>query len=147
VLPLGGYGAPHVVLPACTLACGMAGYYARLLHTNLRGVLGEDYVRTARAKGLGPLAVHAKHALRNALLPLVTVLGLDLAGLLSGVVLTETVFNWPGLGRLAVEAVFNQDMPMVMGTVLFGAVLVVAINLLVDVLYVAIDPRIRREGA
>jgi len=145
LLPLGGFGGVNVILPACALALGSAAYYARLLHTNLRSVLNEDFIRTARAKGLPQLRVYGKHALRNALIPLVTVLGLDFAGLMSGVVLTETVFNWPGLGRLAVEAVFNQDIPVIMGTVLFGALLVIAANVAVDVLYIVIDPRIRAE--
>lgn len=143
LLPLGGFGAINVVLPAVALALGTAASYTRLLHTNLREVLGQDYIRSAHAKGLSPLQVYGKHALRNALIPLTTMLGLDFAGLMSGVVLTETVFNWPGLGRLAVEAVFNQDIPMIMGTVLFGALLVVGANVLVDFLYLAIDPRIR----
>ncbi len=143
LLPLGGFGALNVVLPAAALALNNAAYYTRLLHTNMRVVLDEDYIRSAHAKGLSPLRVYGKHALRNALIPLVTLLGLDFAGLMSGVVLTETVFNWPGLGRLAVDAVFNQDIPMIMGTVLFGAMLVIGANVLVDCLYVAIDPRIR----
>jgi peptide/nickel transport system permease protein len=143
LFPLGGFGAINVVLPAVALALGNAAYYTRLLHTNLREVLAQDYIRSAHAKGLSPLRVYGKHALRNALIPLTTLLGLDLAGLMSGVVLTETVFNWPGLGRLAVEAVFNQDIPMIMGTVLFSAFLIVGANVLVDVLYLAIDPRIR----
>jgi len=141
--PLGGYGLYHVVLPAGALALGGAAYYARVVHTNLRSVLAEEFVRTARAKGLSPMRVYGKHALRNALLPLVTLLGLDFAGLMSGVVLTETVFNWPGLGRLAVEAVFNQDIPLIMGTVLFSALLVVGVNVVVDLVYGLIDPRIR----
>jgi peptide/nickel transport system permease protein len=141
--PLGGFGLRNVVLPATALALGQTAYYARLLHTNLRGVLSEDYIRTAHAKGLSRWRVYGKHALRNALIPLTTVLGLDFAALMSGVVLTETVFNWPGLGRLAVEAVFNQDIPLIMGTVLFSALLVVGANVVVDVLYVVIDPRIR----
>ena len=143
LFPLGGFGGVNVVLPACALGLNGAAYYARLVHANMRTVLDQDYVRTAHAKGLSPLRVYGKHALRNALIPVVTVLGLDFAGLMSGVVLTETVFNWPGLGRLAVEAVFNQDIPMIMGTVLFSAVLVVAANIAVDVLYLAIDPRMR----
>jgi len=141
--PLGGFGVRNVVLPAVALALGGAAYYARVVHTSLRGVLAEEFVRTARAKGLSPLRVYGKHALRNAILPLVTLLGLDFAGLMSGVVLTETVFNWPGLGRLAVEAVFNQDIPLIMGTVLFSALLVVGANVVVDLVYVLIDPRIR----
>jgi peptide/nickel transport system permease protein len=146
LFPLGGFGAVNVVLPACTLALGSAAYYTRLLHTNMRTVLDHDYIRAAHARGLSPWRVYGKHALRNAVIPLVTLLGLDFAGLMSGVVLTETVFNWPGLGRLAVEAVFNQDIPMIMGTVLFSAVLVVGANIVVDMLYLAIDPRIRYRG-
>jgi peptide/nickel transport system permease protein len=141
--PLGGFGVANVVLPACALGLGGAAYYARLLHTSMRDVMDQDYIRTAQAKGLTSLRVYGKHALRNALIPLTTLLGLDLAGLLSGVVLTETVFNWPGLGRLAVEAVFNQDIPVIMGTVLFSALLVVGANIVVDFLYLLIDPRIR----
>jgi peptide/nickel transport system permease protein len=144
LLPLGGYGhASHLVLPAFTLGLRHAAYYARLVHGNLEEVLAEDYVRTARAKGLPAWRVYSRHALRNALIPLTTLIGLDLAGLLSGVVLTETVFNWPGIGRLAVESVFNQDVPMIMGTVLFGAVMVVAANIVVDSAYLLIDPRLR----
>jgi len=143
LLPLGGYGGPHVILPASALALGNAAYYARLVHTNLIAVLDADYIRTARAKGLPRWRIYGKHALRNALIPVVTLLGLDFAALMSGVVLTETVFNWPGLGRLAVDAVFNQDIPMIMGTVLFSALLVVVVNMLVDILYLIIDPRMR----
>jgi peptide/nickel transport system permease protein len=142
-LPLGGYGAPHVILPALALATGYAAYYARLVHTNMSAVVDQDYVRTARAKGLSSLAVYGQHALRNALIPVVTVLGLDLAGLMSGVVLTETIFHWPGVGRLAVEAVFNQDIPMILGAVLLSAVLVVLSSIVVDLLYRVIDPRVR----
>lgn len=143
-LPLGGFSSPlDVVLPGLALGLATGAYYVRLLHANLLEALGSDYVRTARAKGLAPVAVQAKHALRNALLPFVTLAALDLAGLLGGVALTETVFNWPGLGRLAVEAVFNQDIPMIMGVVLFSAVLVVAANALVEIGYRFVDPRIR----
>ncbi|MBI4515882.1 MAG: ABC transporter permease [Deltaproteobacteria bacterium] len=143
-LPLGGYGGLRsVILPACALGLGHAAYYGRVLHAGMREVLSQDYIRTARAKGLGPLATYAHHALRNALIPLTTLVGLDFAGLMGGVVLTETVFNWPGLGRLAVDAVFNQDIPLIMGTVQFGAVLVVAVNLALDLVYRLIDPRIR----
>ncbi len=144
--PLGGFdGWRSIIFPTVTLALGMAGYYSRVLQTGLAGALHEDYVRTARAKGLSWAGAIAKHALRNALLPLVTLAGLDLAGLLSGVVLTETVFDWPGLGRLAFEAIFNLDIPLIMGTVLFSAALVVVANLIADLLYAALDPRIRLE--
>ena len=142
--PLGGFGDwKSLVLPTVTLALGSAGYYSRILHTNLVDALDQDYVRTARGKGLSRARVMAKHAMANAMLPLVTLAGLDLAGLLSGVVLTETVFNWPGVGRLAFEAVFNLDVPLIMGTVLFSAFLIVVANLVVDLLYVWLDPRIR----
>src|SRR6202041_3302817 len=124
--PLGGYsGATSLILPTLTLALGSAGYYSRGLHTSLCDAFDQDYVRTARGKGLSPTRVILRHAMANALLPLITLAGLDLAGLLSGVVLTETVFNWPGLGRLAYEAVLSLDIPLIMGTVLFSAFLIV----------------------
>ncbi|HTY54001.1 MAG TPA: ABC transporter permease [Candidatus Binataceae bacterium] len=144
--PLGGFSdARSLILPTLTLSLGSAGYYSRILHTNLLEVMDQDYIRTARGKGVSAAGAILKHALANALLPLVTLAGLDLAGLLSGVVLTETVFNWPGIGRLAFEAVFNLDIPLIMGTVLFSAALIVVANLLVDLLYAWLDPRIRLE--
>ncbi|MGO9603749.1 MAG: ABC transporter permease [Candidatus Binataceae bacterium] len=146
--PLGGYAGPlSLVLPTLTLGLGSAGYYSRILHTNLTEAMDQDYVRTARGKGLSGAQVMMKHAMANAMLPLVTLAGLDLAGLLSGVVLTETVFNWPGIGRLAFEAIFNLDIPLIMGTVLFSAFLVVVANLAVDMLYAWLDPRIRLSEA
>jgi len=145
LLPLGGYGRlQNLVLPAATLALVEFFFYARFVHTNVAGTLASDYIRTARAKGVAPARLYLVHALRNALIPIVTLLGLDIAALMSGVVLTETVFNWPGLGRLAVQAVFNLDIPLVAGTVLFAAVLVLAANLTVDLLYGVIDPRVQR---
>ncbi|HXW83107.1 MAG TPA: ABC transporter permease [Candidatus Binataceae bacterium] len=142
--PLGGYsGGASLVLPTLTLALGSAGYYSRILHTNLVDAMGQDFVRAARGKGLSPARVLLQHAMSNAMLPLVTIAGLDFAGLLSGVVLTETVFNWPGIGRLAYEAIFNLDIPLIMGTVLFAAFLIVIANLGVDLLYAWLDPRIR----
>ena len=144
LLPLGGYGTVwHLVLPAATLAILEFFFYARFVHTNVGGTLASDYIRTARAKGTPPTRVYFVHALRNALIPIVTLLGLDIAALMSGVVLTETVFNWPGLGRLVVQAVFDLDIPLVAGTVLFSAVLVLVANLAVDLLYGVIDPRVR----
>jgi peptide/nickel transport system permease protein len=146
--PLGGYAGPlSLVLPTLTLALGAAGYYSRILHTNLSQAMDQDYMRTARGKGLSGARAMMKHAMANAMLPLVTLAGLDLAGLLSGVVLTETVFNWPGIGRLAFEAIFNLDIPLIMGTVLFAAFLIVVANLAVDLLYLWLDPRIRLEQA
>ena len=145
LLPLGGYGtAANLVLPAATLGIMQFFFYARFVHTNVAGTLASDYIRTARAKGVPPARLYFLHALRNALIPIVTLLGLDIAALMSGVVLTETVFNWPGLGRLAVQSVFALDIPLVAGTVLFSAVLVLAANLVVDLLYGLIDPRVQR---
>jgi len=146
LVPLGGAGSlRHLILPALVLGLGTGVYYARLLHTNLQEVLALDYIRAARARGVAPLRVLGVHALRNAGLPLLTVIGLDFAALMNGVVLTETVFHWPGLGRLAFDAVLALDVPMIMGTVLLSAGLVVATNLAVDLLYRLVDPRIRLE--
>lgn len=145
--PLGGFSGPRsLVLPTITLALGSGGYYSRILHSSLGEAMGQDYIRTALSKGLSRRRAMLKHALANALLPLVTLAGLDLAGLLSGVVLTETVFDWPGLGRLAFQAIFNLDVPLIMGTVLFSAFLIVTANLLVDLLYAWLDPRIELES-
>jgi len=145
--PLGGFQGPRsLLLPTLTLALGSAGYYSRILHNNLAEVLGQDYIRTARGKGVSRLETMIRHAMANAMLPLITLAGLDFAGLLSGVVLTETVFNWPGIGRLAFEAIFNLDVPLIMGTVMFSAFLIVVANVLVDLLYAWLDPRIRLES-
>ncbi len=144
LVPLGGAGSVrHLILPALVLGLGSGAYYARLLHTNLQDVLALDYIRAARARGVGPVRLLAVHALRNAALPLLTIVGLDFAALMNGVVLTETVFHWPGLGRLAFDAVLALDVPVIMGTVLLSAVLVVVTNLVVDLLYRIVDPRIR----
>lgn len=147
IFPLGGYGTPlHLVLPALTLGIGGTAFYARVLRNNLLEVMGEDFIRTANAKGLHPRHVLARHTLRNALLPTVTLAALDLALLLGGVVVIEAVFGWPGVGLQAFNAIRNQDTPMVMGTVLFGSISVVFINLFVDLLYAALDPRVRLIG-
>jgi len=144
--PLGGFSGPlSLVLPTLTLALGSAGYYSRILHTNLTDAMDQDYIRTARSKGLSSARAMLTHAMANAMLPLVTIAGIDLASMFSGVVLTETVFNWPGIGRLAYEAVFNLDIPLIMGIVLFSALLIVAANIAVDILYAWLDPRIRLE--
>lgn len=146
IFPLGGRGGlASLVLPAVTLGLGGAAYYSRVVRANMLDVIGQDYVRCALAKGLSRRRVFFRHALRNALLPMFTLVGIDLAGLLGGAVLTETVFGWPGLGKLAVDSIFNLDVPMIMGTVLFAAVLVVLGNLVVDLCYLALDPRIRLE--
>ncbi len=144
IFPLGGYGTPlHLVLPALVLGIGGTAFYSRVLRNSILEVTGEDYVRTAKAKGLSPRTVLRRHILRNALMPVVTLAGLDLATLLGGVVVIEAVFGWPGIGLQAWNAIRNQDTPMIMGTVLFASVAVVFLNLFVDVLYIAIDPRVR----
>jgi peptide/nickel transport system permease protein len=133
----------HLILPALTLGVVGAGYYARLVHSSMIEVLGHDYIRAARARGLSEGQVLFKHALRNAFLPVLTVLGMDTATLLGGVVFTESVFALPGLGALSLQAVLNLDVPMIMGTVLFAALAVVTANVIVDGLYRLIDPRIQ----
>ena len=133
----------NLPLPAITLGIGGAAYYSRLLHANLRGVMKQDFIRAARARGLSETQVTAKHALKNALIPAVAVLGAEFASLLSGLIFTEKIFGWPGIGSLAIDSVMNQDVPMIMGTVLFSALMVVVANLLVDVAYKVIDPRVR----
>jgi peptide/nickel transport system permease protein len=144
IFPLGGYGTPlHLVLPAVVLGIGGTAFYSRVLRNSILEVMGEDYVRTAHAKGLSPRMVLIRHVLRNALMPVVTLAGVDLATLLGGVVVIEAVFGWPGIGLQAWNAIRNQDTPMIMGTVLFASVAVVFLNLFVDVLYIAIDPRVR----
>ncbi|MGQ9910227.1 MAG: ABC transporter permease [Candidatus Flexifilum sp.] len=144
IFPLGGYGGiEHLILPALVLGLGGAAFYARVLRNSMLEVIGDDYIRTARAKGLPPRAVLTRHVLRNALLPVVTVAGVDLAQLLGGVVVIEAVFGWPGIGFQAWQAIRNQDTPMIMGTVLVAASAVVVMNLLIDLLYVALDPRVR----
>ncbi|MDQ6884818.1 MAG: ABC transporter permease [Candidatus Dormibacteraeota bacterium] len=146
VLPPGGYGdgmPQYLVLPALTLGLGGAAYYARLLRAVLLDILPKDYIRTARAKGLTGNRVILQHAMPNALTVIVTQLGMDLGYFLAGVVVIETVFAWPGIGKQAVDAIFNLDIPLVMGTVLFGALLIVAANVMVDIAYTFLDPRVR----
>jgi ABC-type dipeptide/oligopeptide/nickel transport system permease component len=145
-LPASGFGSwKHLVLPSVTLGLASSALIARMTRSSLLEVLGQDYVRTARAKGLAQGSVLVRHALRNALIPVVTVVGLQLGGLLGGAVLTESVFAWPGLGRLAVGAIYSRDIPLVAGTMLFTAVAFVLINLGVDLLYAVVDPRVRYD--
>lgn len=143
-LPVGGYGTPaHLVLPAVTLAAVSAGTIARMTRSSVLEMASREFVRAARAKGLSRNRALLRHAFRNALLPVVTVIGLDLAGLLGGAVATETVFAWPGLGRAIMDAVRARDVPVVEGGVLFLAAVFVVTNLLVDLLYAVLDPRVR----
>ncbi len=132
-----------LLLPWMVLAASFAAFYARLLRSNLIEVMSEDYIRTARAKGLSERRVIGKHAVRSAITPIVTVLGLDIGTLLGGAILTETVFNIPGIGRLAYEGIINADLPVIQGTVLFGAFFIVIANLVVDITYAFLDPRVR----
>lgn len=140
---LGGWD--HLVLPALTIGFGSSAYIARLVRSSMLETLNQDYVVTARAKGLVERAVVMRHALKNALIPAVTYFGIQLAGLLTGAVVTENVFSRPGLGRLAVTAIGNRDIPLIQGTVLVTAAIYLVVSLAVDLSYGFIDPRIRYE--
>lgn len=145
-LPTSGRGSiGQMVMPTIALATFMMALLGRLTRSCMLEVLGQDYVRTARAKGLREVVVTGRHALKNAMIPIVTVLGLQVGTLLGGSVIIETVFAWPGMGTLAVGAIYNRDYPLVQGTVLVAAVMFVAINLVVDLFYLYLDPRIRYE--
>jgi peptide/nickel transport system permease protein len=132
-----------LIMPWFVLAASFAAFYVRLLRSNLIEVMGEDYIRTARAKGLRERRVVLRHGIRSAITPIVTAAGLDIGILLGGAILTESVFNIPGIGRLAYESIQNSDLPMIQGTVLLGAFFIVTMNLVVDVAYAFIDPRVR----
>ena len=145
-LPVQGTGTwQHFVMPTITLGIGQAALIARLTRSSMIEVLSAHYVQTARAKGLRERWVIYRHALKNTLIPVVTVIGLSIGGLLGGAVITESIFGLPGVGRLAIEAIHNRDYPMIQGTVLLVATSFVFVNLIVDVVYVYIDPRIRYE--
>jgi peptide/nickel transport system permease protein len=144
VLPTSGFGeVRHLILPAVTLALAPAAKYLRLTRSEMLGILGQDYIRTARAKGVRERFVLSRHALKNASIGLVTLIGTDLGYLLGGAVITETVFAWPGIGTLMINSVLNRDYPMVMALVMVITFIVVITNLIVDLLYAALDPRIR----
>lgn len=143
-LPASGRGGiKHLLMPAVVLGLHSAAYETRLLRSAMLEVLGQDYVLTARAKGLREFAVIMRHALRNALITVITVIGVRFATLMGGAVITETVFSWPGVGSLAVQAIHNRDIPLVMAATFVFAVVILAVNLLVDLSYGVIDPRIR----
>ena len=146
-LPPSGYGPayPYLLMPAITLGTGLSAVIARLTRSSMLEVIRQDYVRTARAKGLAERRVVIRHALRNAAIPIVTVVGVQLSGLLSGAVITERVFSWPGVGRLLVDSIFVRDLPMAQGCVLFIATIFIGLNLLVDLSYAWLDPRIKYE--
>lgn len=146
LFPLGGYGSfAHLILPAFTLGIAGGGWYARMIRSSLVDVLDQDYVRTARGKGLPKRSVVIKHALRNALLPIVSMIGLDIGTFMGGVVVVESVFGWPGIGQLAWQAIQIVDIPVIMGVVIVSALAILAGNLLADLLYPFLDPRIRYE--
>ncbi|MCL1797646.1 MAG: ABC transporter permease [Eggerthellaceae bacterium] len=150
-LPISGAGGPtsdfptwmHYILPATTLAAVSLAYTARIMRSQLLEVLNADYIRTALAKGLSRRAVIIKHALKNAMIPVITFIGIDFGVMISSAILTETVFNWPGIGSEIVRAIGQRDWPIVMGGVILIVVLIMLINLIVDVSYAAFDPRIR----
>jgi peptide/nickel transport system permease protein len=149
-LPLDGFGstfadhARSVILPALTLGIFGASYYTRLIRDEMIVLMKEDYVRTARAKGAGTFRIVVVHALRNALMPLATVVALDLGALVGGAIVTESLFRWPGLGALSVTALVDRDGPVVMGTVIVTSCAIVIANLIADAAYFTLDPRVRR---
>ena len=148
-LPVAGYGSGgdlrHLILPAVSLSLVYLGYIARITRSSLLEVIGMEFLRTARAKGLGQNVAAVKHGMKNALIPIVTVIGLNFAGLLGGAVATETVFAWPGIGRAMVDAIRMRDVPVIEGGVILLSLSFVLINLLVDISYSVIDPRVRLE--
>jgi peptide/nickel transport system permease protein len=143
-LPVSGSGTvAHIVLPAITMGGALAAILTRMVRTSMLEELGQDYIRTARAKGLPEHAVVYRHALRNAMIPVVTVLGLQFGALLAGAIVTETIFSWPGIGRLTISAISNRDYYLVQGCILAIGLTYVAVNFLTDLLYSAVNPRIR----
>jgi peptide/nickel transport system permease protein len=144
LLPLGGYGSlKHVILPAFTLGVAGAAWYARMLRSSMLDILGSDYMRTAHAKGLHPWIVLLRHALPNAIQPVITMVGMDLGYYLGGVVVIESVFSWPGMGKEIWQAIQNLDIPVITGSVTLAALAVVLMNFVVDLVNAAIDPRVR----
>jgi peptide/nickel transport system permease protein/oligopeptide transport system permease protein len=145
-LPPSGFGRiEYLILPALALGTRSIAFLARMTRSAMLEVLGSDFVRTARAKGLRERVVLARHALRNALIPIITVLGLDFGYYLTGSILTETIFSWPGIGRYVVNAIARRDLPAIQGSVLFLSVVFVLVNLATDLLYAKADPRVRYE--
>lgn len=145
LLPVAGWGTPaKMIMPALALGLRESAIIARLTRASMLQVIREDYIRTARAKGLAPWRVIGLHALRNALIPVITVIGLQIGALLSGAILTETIFAWPGIGKWLIESIRRRDYPVVQGGVLLAASIVMIVNLTVDVMYGLINPRIRK---
>jgi ABC-type dipeptide/oligopeptide/nickel transport system permease component len=147
ILPVSGSGTlAHLVLPALTLGGALAAILTRMVRTAMLEELGQDYIRTARAKGLPENTVVYRHALRNAMIPVVTVLGLQFGAMLAGAIVTETIFSWPGIGRLTVQAIANRDYYLVQGCILVIGLTYVAVNFLTDLVYSFVNPRIRQAG-
>jgi peptide/nickel transport system permease protein len=145
-LPVSGRGGLlNYILPAATLGAALAAILTRMVRSSMLEELGSDYVRTARAKGLSTSAVLLRHALQNALIPIITILGLQFGTLLAGTIVTETIFSWPGIGRLTVMAISARDYPLLQGCILVIALSYVLVNLLTDVFYSMVDPRVRRS--
>ena len=144
--PTGFGGVEYIILPAITLGLRSAAYLARLTRATMLDVLNQDYIRTARMKMLPEWKVVLKHGFPNILIPIITVIGTDFGSYLSGAVLTESIFGWPGIGRYALEAILKRDFPVIQGTVLFMALMFILANLIVDIFYGIVDPRIRIEG-
>ena len=146
IFPLGGADSfASIILPALTAGLGGAAWYARMMRSSMLDILSTDYVRTARAKGLPYIMTIVRHAMPNALNPIITMAGMDIPWFIGGVVIVERVFNWPGVGRMAVEAIETVDIPLILGTVIFTAVMVVASSILIDVVQAIVDPRIRKS--
>ena len=144
-LPVSGAGTfAHLILPAITMGGALAAILTRMVRTSMLEELGQDYIRTARAKGLPERTVVYRHALRNAMIPVITVLGLQFGALLAGAIVTETIFSWPGIGRLTIQAIGNRDYYLVQGCILTIGLTYVAVNLLTDLLYTVVNPRIRQ---
>ncbi len=144
-LPVSGSGAlAHLILPAITMGGALAAILTRMVRTSMLEELGQDYIRTARAKGLSENVVVYKHALRNAMIPIVTVLGLQFGALLAGAIVTETIFSWPGIGRMTISAISSRDYYLVQGCILFIGLTYVVVNFMTDLLYSALNPRIRQ---
>lgn len=142
--PIGGYGTPaHIVLPALTLGFMGAGWYSRMMRSSMLNVLEQDFIRTARAKGLSKLRVIARHAVPNALLPIIAMIGFDIGIFMSGIVVVESVFGWPGIGQLTWQAIQRVDIPIIMGVTLVAAFFIVMGNLLADIIALFVDPRIK----
>jgi ABC-type dipeptide/oligopeptide/nickel transport system permease component len=146
LFPVAGYGDGqliYMVLPSLVLGTSLSAIIARITRSSMLEVRGQDYLRTAHAKGMRDRTVLITHQMRNALIPVITVIGLQAAGLLTGSLLTETIFNWPGLGRAIVPAIQTRDTPVIMGILIYGSVVILLANLLTDLLYALVDPRIR----